>query len=164
MKKLTTILLTFVLLLESVPTVWAKPKGDWGAVKALVNHSIAIRTRSGETKYGLMQSADDVSIRIQLAGEEDFTSQEITVRRDEVEKVWRARLRFGEKNIAKGAWIGAGAGLGGAWITAAVYAKGSDGDSAPGVVLFPLYGAAIGAFAGKFWKKRHKKQHLVYSI
>src|SRR5215510_145058 len=101
MTKLTVTLLIVVLLLH---TVSAKPKGDWNAVKALQNHSIAVETRTGETQYGLLQSADDSAILVHIAGEDDFTSQEINFRRDEVAKIWTAKLRFGEKNIAKGAW------------------------------------------------------------
>jgi len=84
------------------------------------------------------------------------------LRRADVEKLWVAELRFGEKNIGKGAWIGAGAGLGAAFLTALAL-RGS-GDPPVGLGVFPIYGAAIGAFAGVFWKKKHKKQELIYSI
>jgi hypothetical protein len=163
MTTLITTLLKLVLLTNFVPTVSAKQKGDWNAVKALSNMSIAVRTTNGETHFGLLQSADDTAITVQIAGSEDFTSQEIVFRRDEIEKVWRAKLRFSEKNIAKGALIGAGAGLGAALITASVLAGRNSDDPPVGLGAFPLYGAGGGAIAGVFWKKKYKKQELVYS-
>lgn len=164
MKKLTATLLTLVLLTHIAPSAAAKQKGDWNAVKALVKTSIAVKTRSGDTHFGLLQSVDDAGIEIQIAGKDDFTPQEISLRRDEVERVWIARLRFSEKNIAKGALIGAGAGLGAAVLTALVLHERGSADPPVGIGLFPLYGAGIGAIGGVFWKKKHKKQELVYSV
>ena len=164
MKKLIATLLSLMLLAQIVPAVAAKQKGDWIAVKALAKTSVAVKTRSGDTHFGLLQSVDDAGIEMQLAADDDFTPQEIGLRREEVEKVWIARLRFGQKNIAKGALIGAGAGLGAAFLTAwALYEKGS-ADPPVGVGAFPFYGAGIGAIAGAFWKKKHKKQKLIYSV
>ena len=111
-----------------------------------------------------MQSADDAGIMVQIAGQDDFTSQEINFPRDTVAKVWRARLRFGETNVTKAAWIGAGLGVGLGLAAAAI--KGAAGSSDPPRwgALYPFFGAGVGAIAGKFWKKKHKKQELVYSI
>jgi len=164
MKKLIATLLSLVLLTQIVPAVAAKQKGDWSAVKALVKTSVAVKTRSGDTHFGLLQSVDDAGIEIQIADNENFTPQEISVRREEVEKVWIARLRFGEKNIGKGALIGASAGLGAAFLTALALHEKDSSDAPAGLGAFPLYGAGIGAIAGAFWKKKHKKRHLVYSI
>jgi len=164
MKKTTATLLALVLLTPIAQTVSAKAKGDWNAVKVLANSSIAVRTRSGETHFGLAQAVDDDGITIQIAGKEDFTNQEVVFRRGEVAKVWRAKLRFDEKNIALGTLVGASAGVGAALITAVVYAKGNnDADAPVGVGAFPLYGAALGAVAGVFWKKQHKRKELIYS-
>ena len=158
MKKIRAILLAPILFVHIGPTVSAKEKSDRTAVKALANQSIAVKTKTGETYYGLMQSADDSGFTVQIADYDDFTSQEVNFKRDEVAKVWRASLRFDQKNIAKGAWIGAGAGMGVSLIGATV--KGAPRWCA----LSPFYGAAAGAVAGAFWKKKHKKRELVYSI
>lgn len=163
MKKLISILMASVLLLQLAPAGLAKSKGDWNAVKALANASVAVKTKTGETHYGLMRSADDSSITVQIADHDDFTPQELNFQRDQVAKVWRARLRFGQKNIAKGAWIGAGAGLGAGYIGALIHSATDSGDAFVGGGLFIIYGAAAGAFLGRFWKKNHKKQELVYS-
>ena len=162
--KLIVILITSVLLTQTTPAVAAKQKGDWNTVKAMANHSVAVKTKSGETHYGLMQFADDSGFTVQIAGDDDFTAQEISFQRDEVARVWRATLRFGQKNIAKGAWIGAGTGVGVGMAVAAI--KGATGSSDPPTwgALYPFFGAGAGAVAGTFWKKKHKKQELVYSI
>src|SRR5678815_1949802 len=93
MKKVISILMASVLLVPIAPAVMAKSKGDWNAVKALANASVAIKTKTGETHYGLMRLADDSSITVQIADHDDFTPQEINFQRDQVAKVWRARLR-----------------------------------------------------------------------
>jgi len=163
MKKLISILMASVLLVQIAPAVLAKQKGDWTAVKALANSSVAVKTNTGETHYGLMRSADDSSIMVQIADHDDFTPQEINFQRNEVAKVWRARLRFGQKNIAKGAWLGAGAGLGAGYIAALIYNARHSDDPFLGGGLFIVGGAVAGAFLGRFWKKSHKKQELIYS-
>lgn len=164
MRKLLATLLTSLLLIQTAPLVAAKPKGDWNTVKALASHSIAVKTTRGETHYGLLQSVDDTSMLVQIAGKEDFSGQEVSFRRDEVAKVWRAKLRFGDRNIAKAAWIGAGAGFATTVITLTATRNTENADANVGAVWFPFIGAGVGAIAGAFWKKKHKKQDLVYSV
>ncbi len=165
MKKLTATLLPLLLMTQIAATTAAKQKGDWNYVKALVNTSIAVKTKDGDTHFGLLQSVDDAGLEVQIAGHDDFTPQRIGLRRDEIARVWTAKLRFSEKHVGKGALVGAGAGLGVAYLIALVlYAKRSD-DPAIGLAAFPLYGAVIGGVIGKlFWKKKHKKHELVYSV
>jgi hypothetical protein len=164
MKNFIATLLSLTVLIQITPAVSAKPKGNWNAVIALANRSIAVETTNGETHYGLLQSADDAVIVVQIAGTEDFTTQEMSLRRVEVRKLWRAKLRFGEKNIAKCAWIGAGVGFGATVVTLSAVAGKENADRALGAVWLPVLGAGTGAIVGVFWKKKHKKQELVYSI
>ena len=164
MHRLIPILITLVLLVQMVPPVSAKLKNDWNAVKALTDQPIAVKTNAGKTHFGLVQSADDSTITIRLAGRDELTSQEIKFTRDEVGKVWRARLRFDETNMGKGALIGAGAGLGVAVIHAAILSKQGETTAHAGGGLFALIGAGAGVVLGSFWKKKHKKQELVYSV
>jgi len=161
MKKLIAILIALGLLAHLAPTVSAKQKGDWNGVKALTKQ-IAVKTKSGKTHYGLVDSIDDNGITIVIAGRDDMTSQKITVKREDVAQVWRAKLRFDEDNVGKAAWIGAGAGLA---VVGGIVAANHDAEDAPaGAVYIILIGAGAGALVGKFWKKKHKKQELVYSI
>lgn len=163
MKKLTATLLTFLLILQITPRASAKPKGNWDMVKALVNNAIAVRTKSGATHFGLLEAADDTAIQVWLADAERLT-RKISVRRDEVEKVWLAKLRMDEANVGKGALIGTGVGLGVGFIAAGILASQCEGCPPHGFALFPMAGAGLGALLGTRWKKKHKKQELIYSI
>ena len=167
MKKLTSILMLLALLFQLAPTVAAKPKGDWSGLKAVVtssSNSVAVETKRGALYYGLLDSADDDAIRIQLADREELLPNKITIKRSEVTKVWRARLRFGEDNVKKAAWIGTGVGAGVAVAVTAVLASKTEPDVNAGGALIVLAGAGAGAVAGTLWKKKHKKQELIYSI
>jgi small nuclear ribonucleoprotein (snRNP)-like protein len=164
MRKLTATLLACALLTQIGPAVSAKQKGDWNAVKALANRSVAVKTKNGKTHYGFLQAVDETDIQLQIAGEDDFTAQEISFQRDEVQKVWRAKLRFGETNIAKGAWIGAGVGFVATVATLSAVAGKENADRALFAVWFPALGAGIGAVTGALRKTKHKKQELIYSI
>jgi hypothetical protein len=164
MKKLISILISAALLIQITPPVCAKPKGDWETVKALVDRSnaIAVQTRLGATHFGLVQSVNDYMMTVQLAGRDEMMSQTIHLKRDEVTRVWRARLRFDEDNVKKAAWIGAAAGVG---VVAAIVAANHDAEDAPaGAAYIVLIGAGAGALAGRLWKKKHKKQELIYSV
>ena len=164
MRTLTATFLSFLLTTQLAPAIFAESKGDWTAVKALANLSVAVSTTTGETHFGLLQTVGDTSLELRIAGSDDFTGQEIVIPRAEVLKVWRAQLRFGQKNIGKGALIGAGAGLGVAFITAGILGAQHSEDPPVGLGAFPIYGAGAGAVAGKFWRKGHKKEHLIYSV
>ena len=166
MKRLISILITSILLVQIAPAVSAKQKGDWNNVKAFLHYSVAVKTKIGETYYGLVQSADDSSIAVQIADQEGFTPQEINFQRHEVEKVWSATLRFGEHHVAKAALIGAATGLMSGFATARIRQTRDSTDLTigmePGMFLF--YGAAAGALVGAIWKKKHQKEKLVYSV
>jgi len=163
MKKLIAILITSALLIQFAPAAAAKSKGDWEAVKTGANRALAVKTKSGKTHFGLVQSIDDSGLKMQLVGRDDITSQTINIRRDEVAQVWRASLRFNEDNIRKGGWIGAGVGTG---VIIAIVAANHDSSDAPaGAALIPLLGAGAGIIVGAFWwKKKHKKRELIYSV
>lgn len=161
MKKLISILISLLLLINIAPNVSGKPKGDWDSVKALTKQ-IAVKTKTGKTHYGLVAEVDDNGLTILIAGRDEMTSQKITVKRDDVAQVWRARLRFDEDNVRKASLIGAGAGVA---VVGAVIAANHDAEDAPaGAVFIVMIGAGAGSFLGRFWKKKHKKQELVYGI
>lgn len=161
MKKLISILIAVGLLVNIAPTVSAKQIGDWDNVKDLTKQ-IAVKTKRGATHYGLVDAVDDNAITIQIAGRDEMTSQKINIKRKDVARVWHARLRFDEDNVTKATWMGAGAGLA---VVGGVIAASHEAEDAPaGAVYIVLIGAGAGALLGKFWKKKHKKLNLVYSI
>ena len=124
---------------------------------------IAVQTRDGKTNFGFLRAVTDGEIKVQIAGKKNLAATETVFDRQNVRKVWRATLRFGGRNIGKGALIGAGAGAGIGAVGAAA-ANDDDGLAFAAVPLFALYGAGIGAVAGIFVKKSHKKGELVYSV
>ena len=162
MKKLTATFVVLLLATQLAPPTLAKSKGDWSTVKSFANYTVAVKTTSGETHYGLLQTVDDAGLELGIAGSDDLTGQQISIRRTDVLKVWRADLRFGQKHIGKGALLGAGAGLGVAFIAAATCSYPCQ-DPGAGLGSFLVYGAIAGAVAGKFWRKGHKKEYLIYS-
>ena len=161
MKQLISILIALLLLIRITPIVAAKQTGDWQSVKSLTKQ-IAVRTKRGATHFGLVDAVDDNGITIHIASRNDMTSQKITLQREEVEKVWHARLRFDEDNVKKAALIGAGAGVA---VVGGIVAANHDAEDAPaGAVFVVMIGAGAGALLGRFWKKNHKKLGLVYSV
>ena len=165
MKKIAATFLAFVLLIELAPAVSAKPKGDWSDVKNLApQEMLAVKTNDGVTSFGVLVAADDSGIRLNLADKEGISSQETSLPRNQIKKVWRAKLRFGERNTAKGTLIGLGAGFGVALISTIILSKTNPGDPPTGAGFFLALGAGIGAGIGHFMKKGHKKGQLVYSV
>ena len=161
MKNFISILIAAALMIA--PALSAKPKGDWNAVKALAYQVVAIKTNTGETFYGQVRSTDDSGITVRIAGDDDYTAQEINFQRSEIAQVWRATLRFGKRNIAKGAWIGAGAGFGLSLLTWHLQSTRDSRDSAVANGGLIVCGTSAGALVGKFWRKNHQKDELVYS-
>ena len=156
--------LIVVLLISTTPATFAKSYSDWPILRTLVDQGIAIRTKDGETLFGVLSFVDDSEIKILLADDRQLDAQETSFKRENVAKVWRATLRFDERNTGKGALIGAGVGLGAGFATVLVMAKRGSSDPPHGFALFPLIGAGVGALFGASKKKDHKKQKLIYSI
>lgn len=167
MKKITASFLTLVLLTVMMPETVAKQTGNWDAVKLLTNHEIAIKVKNGGVSFGLLRAADNVSIKVLLAEEKGISYKETQFSRDEIAQVWRAELRFDERQVMKGALIGAGVGAG---IGAAVAANlPSDidvdaGVTAGAIIVYGIVFGGAGAVIGAFRKKGHKKRTLIYSV
>jgi hypothetical protein len=161
MKKLTASFLTLVILTAMVPAAAAKQTGDWYAVKLLTNQEIAIKIKNGPTRFGLLRSADDASLKVLLADKRSISYQETQFSRDQIEQVWRAELRFDERQVLKGAAIGAGVGAG---IGAVVAAVDDPHFVLAGAVVYAVFIGGVGGIIGAFKKKGHKKENLIYSV
>jgi small nuclear ribonucleoprotein (snRNP)-like protein len=166
MRPVTASFLTLALLVATVPAA-AKQTGDWDAVKLLINQEIALKVKNGPTSFGVLRSVDDISLIVRLAEKKGVSDQESHFSRDEIERVWHAELRFGERQVLKGALIGAG--VGAAIGTAAVASDsgGGEGDgafAAAAVVGYTILTAGAGAVIGAFKKKGHKRVKLIYSV
>lgn len=163
MQKLIALFLMLASFASTGFVTFAKQKGDWGAIKNSVNQEIAVKTANGKTSFGVLRSVDDNGIKIQFAEKKGLSSQETTIGRDEIKKIWQASLRYGERQIGKGALIGAGIGAGFGFIAGAT-AKEPDPLNYAGVLLYGIAGAGVGAVAGIFSKKGHQKKYLLYAV
>lgn len=140
----------------------AGQKGDWRAVTNSINQEIAVETLDGKSAFGILRSADDGEIKIQIADRKRLTSQETIIRRGEITKVWRASLRYGGRRTGRGALIGAGIGAGVG--SALAITHEDDGYAALGIIVYATLGTISGAVVGFFSKKEHKKTQLLYSV
>ena len=164
MRRVTACCLILLLLISVARATSARSQSDWTNLKVFISQPVAIKTKDGETSFGLLVFANESELKLDLANDEGLANQERSFRREEVTKVWRARFRFGETKMGRGALIGAGAGLGAGFVTAAVMASSGSSDPPHGFGLFPLVGAGLGAIIGATKAKGHKKQKLIYQI
>lgn len=164
-KKLLSVIAMSSILLVSSSSVFAQTKGNWSAVENLVGQEVTVKTRSG-MKYGTIKSVDSDSFILQVADSKRMTQDETTINRNDVKKIWRALLFVGERNIGKGALIGAGVGAVAFGVPAVASGRDDDdiGASLAGAafILGALTGAAVGGVAGFFAKTKHKKRDLIY--
>ena len=167
MRKITASFLILVLTVMAPPATAAKQTGDWDAVKLLTNQEIAIKVKNGPISFGLLRAADNTALKVLLAEEKGISYRETQFSREEVAQVWRAELRFGERQVIKGALIGAGVGAGvGAAVAASVPSDiDVDAGVAAGVIVaYSILFGGAGAVIGAFRKKGHKKGTLIYSV
>jgi hypothetical protein len=160
-KNLLSVLIICSIILISNNFVAAQTRGSWASVQNLVNQEIAVKTRTGKTIYGVLKSADDGGLRLQIAEKKSVSRNETSLLRGEIEKIWRANLFINERKTAKGALIGAVAGsaiMGGG----AVAQGDDDGLAGVGFVLGIIPGALVGGTIGFFSKKKHEKGALVF--
>ncbi len=141
-----------------------RPNRQLGFGKNLVSQEIAIQKTSGEIVFGRLNSVNDSEIVVQIVTKNDITNSNETISKNEVKKLWQATLRFGERNTAKGALIGGGAGALAGFGYVIANRKSGDGQTGVAVPVFAIYGAGIGVLIGFFSKKGHKKGKLIYSL
>jgi small nuclear ribonucleoprotein (snRNP)-like protein len=163
MSRLTAFFLIGLIVLSSSRLVPAQAQSDWSAVGNLVDQEIAVRTRGGKTLFGRLRAADDSGIQLQLADRRSLQSGQTAVGRGEIDRIWRANLRFGERQAGRGALIGAGAGAAvGTGIFLGTRSQDDDGLAGAVIPMAAILGAGIGTVAGIFAKKSHRKLNLVY--
>jgi hypothetical protein len=169
LNKIASFALILGLTTIGIQTAFAKSPNDWNSVIILVNQEVAVQETNGQTVFGKPSSVNENEIVLQIADKSGYSGQSQTISRTNIKKIWRAELRFGERNTGKGAAIGAGVG---AVTLAAIFiiAQTKEGDSAGGKTIGAgigaVFGAALGivpgAVVGFFSKKGHKKKSLVY--
>ncbi len=162
LNKIASFALILVLTTISFQAAFAKSSNDWSSVIGLLNKDVAVNETGGQTVFGKLSSVNENEIVLQVADKSGYSGQSQTILRTNIKKIWRAELRFGERNTGKGAAIGAGAGV----VAAVIYIKKpenrSDGQASLAIPVYTILGAGIGAIGGFFVKKGHKKKSLVY--
>lgn len=158
--KITASLLIFALLLLAAPAAFAKKQaGDWNSLQARTNSEIAVKARNQKTVFGTLLVADDAQITIGVANE---TLSRVTYKREEVEKVWLAKLS-GSSRAGLGALIGGAAGASvGVAVVASVPDSERDGLEVLAVPFLAVVGAGLGGVIGYFAKKSNRKKALIY--
>ncbi|MGC2238362.1 MAG: hypothetical protein WA584_19565 [Pyrinomonadaceae bacterium] len=166
LRKFLSVLTMSSILLISSSLAFGKSQSDWAAVENLVNQEAAVKLQNGKMNYGMVKSVASDKLVLQIAGSKTLTQNEITISRAEIGKIWRALLFVNDRNIGKGALIGAAVGgvaLGIPAVTAKEDDFGvNDGLAGAAILIGALGGALIGGVAGYFAKTKHKKRDLVY--
>lgn len=160
--KFLGILLVFSLLAFSFQPAFSQ-SNNWENVRTLTGIQVAVQTASGEILFGRIREANNLEIGLQIAGAKEYQPNDTKISKNEIRKVWLADLRFGERNMGKGALIGlgVGAGLGAGYFIAN---KNKSSTASVAIPFSALYGAGIGTVIGYFAKKGHKKGKLVYDV
>lgn len=156
--KVYSLLIASTFMLAAWPGAAAQgERGDWQAVMSLVEGTgVVVETKGGRTIKSHLTRASDTAL--DLAPVDGGGA--LSLSRDEVRKVYLAKIRSKGRAAKIGAWIGAGVGLGLAFVVAAK--AGENSDAAPGVILFPAYGAGAGALVGAAAGGKVRKGRLVY--
>ncbi len=166
MKNYVTQFLIVLLLFVSVSPISAQT-GDWNAIASQVNSEIAVKAKNRKTVFGILTETDSDLIKVKTSGGSNSVS-EISFRREEVEKIWLAKLSDGSKKTLLGVGVGAavGAGVGtGAGLILLAATGGSDSFSSILVTSAAVgagIGAAIGGASGFFTRSKNKKERLIY--
>lgn len=156
--QILSLLLASLLASAAAPCASAQgARGNWQAVQSLApGVELVVETKGRETVKSYLSRASDTTL--------DLTRMDsggvVSLRREEVRKVYLARRRSKSRAARIGAWVGAGVGLGLAFAAAAK--AGQNSDAAPGVILFPVYGAGAGALVGAATGGKVRKGQLIY--
>jgi uncharacterized protein YqgC (DUF456 family) len=117
---------------------------------------VVVETKGGRTIKSYLSRASDTALELTpMDG-----SGAVSLAQDEVRKIYLAKKRWKGRAAKIGAWIGAGAGLGLAFVVAAKV--GENSDAAPGVILSPAYGAGAGALVGAVAGGKVRTGRLIY--
>ncbi len=141
--------------------------GDWNELSLQVNSEIAVKAKNRKTVFGILTETDSDSIKVKISGGGNSVS-EISFKREEVEKIWLAKLSDGSKKTLLGVGVGAavGAGVGtGAGLFLLAATGGSDSSSSvllASAAVGAGIGAAIGGASGFFTRSKNKKERLIF--
>ena len=149
-----------IIFLSNYPAI-GQTRDSWANVQNLANQEIAVKTRNGKMIYGILRSVEDDRIKLQIAEKRTVGSNETSLSRDEIKKIWHANLFINQRKTARGALIGAV--VGSAAMGGISVAQGDDdGLAGAGFALGAIPGALVGGAIGFFTRKKHSKGVLVF--
>lgn len=168
MKKLVAHFLTILLLLVYVSPAAAQTgstSGDWNTLGSQLNSEVAVKAANRKTVFGILTAADAGEIKVRSIDNKGVS--EALFKREEVEKIWLAKLNKSSRKTLLGAAVGAGIGAG----IGAIALKSSEGSDAYGaggaygaaIPVFAVIGAGVGGVVGFLVRqKNNKKVRLIY--
>ncbi len=161
-KKIFALFLTTSILFASVSALAAQAGGaaaSWDTLNTYLKNEVAVKAKNRKTVFGILTSVNADAITVRAADKNNVG--EVSLRREDVEKIWLARLNGSSRKTLIGAGIGAGVGAG----IGLIALKSSDGQGGAYGAAVPLYavvGAAVGGVTGFFVKDKNKKGRLIY--
>lgn len=161
-KKIFALFLTTSILFASVSALAAQTRGgtgSWDTLNTYLNKEIAVKAKSRKTVFGILTSVNADAITVRAAGKNNVA--EVSLRREDVGKIWLAELNASSRKTLIGAGIGAGAGA----VIGLIALKGSSGQGGGYGAAVPLYavvGAVAGGVTGFFMRDKNKKEQLIY--
>ncbi len=161
-KKIFAFFLTTLILFTSVSALTAQTTAgtsSWDTLNTYLNQEIAVKAGNRKTVFGILTSVTADAITVRAADKNNAT--EVSLRREDIEKIWLAVLNASARKTLIGAAIGAGVGAG----IGLIALKSSDGEGGAFGAAVPVYavvGAVVGGVAGFFIKDKNKKDRLIY--
>jgi small nuclear ribonucleoprotein (snRNP)-like protein len=162
-KRIFALSLTISVLIASVSTLAAQTgnrTGSWDTLDSYLNNEVAVKAEDRKTVFGFLISVSADAITVRTADKNNVA--EVSLRRENIEKIWLAELNGSSRNTLKGAGFGAaiGAGIGAAALLANRDERG--GAYGAAVPFYAAVGAVFGGVAGFFVRNKNKKERLIY--
>lgn len=161
-KKIFAFFLTTSILFASVSALAAQTgggTGSWDTLNIHLNKEIAVKAANKKTVFGILTSVNSDSLTVRSPDKKNVA--EVSLRREDVEKIWRAELSASSRKTLIGAAIGAGVGAG-IGLIALKGSSGQGGGYGAAVPFYAVVGAVVGGVAGFFVKDKNKKDLLIY--
>lgn len=154
-------LFTVVLLLVFVSITQAQTS-VWDSLGSNLNNEIAVKAKNKKTVFGILTNQDSDTIKVRTSDKKNVT--EVSFNREEVEKIWQAKLSESSRNTLLGAGIGAAVGAGIGLVALSTVDRDNGGGAyGAAVPIYAVVGAVIGGTAGFFIRKSgNKKERLIY--
>ncbi len=157
-------LIVLLLFISASPA--AAQTGDWNALGSQINNEIAVKAKNQKTVYCVLTEADSALIKVKTSTGKSVS--EVSFRREDIDKIWLAKLSDGSRKTLLGIGIGAAVGAGvGAGVGLIGLAATGGSDNTSGILVLSTavgagIGAAIGGAAGVFSHSKNKKERLIY--